>query len=176
MTSVLRLWTSTWLPPETDWVAMDEYWQWIWKYPRLTGGAIWDWISPGIKHRAGFCPIHLHLKITGKLWEGRFLRKGKIGRGLEFSGHDDWVEFYRDPSLDITGNQLSIGFWVKPFEIPQPNTFLMKGKYQYGIHMENPQALEFYIHSEGKRISAKCAGKRRFLRKLASHCRDLRWQ
>jgi beta-galactosidase len=31
----------------------------------------------------------------------------------------------------------------------------MKGKYQYGIQMENPQTLEFYIHSEGKRISAK---------------------
>ncbi len=28
---------------------MDEYWEYIWKYPRLTGGAIWDWISPGIE-------------------------------------------------------------------------------------------------------------------------------
>ena len=26
---------------------LDEYWDLIYKYPRLTGGAIWDWISPG---------------------------------------------------------------------------------------------------------------------------------
>ena len=80
--------------------------------------------------------------------------EGKNGRGLEFSGHDDWVEFYRDHSLDITGNQLSIGFWVKPSKIPQPNSFITKGKYGFGIIMENSETLEFYIHS-GKRISAK---------------------
>jgi beta-galactosidase len=77
-----------------------------------------------------------------------------MARGLEFSGHDDWVEFYRDHSLDITGNQLSIGFWVKPSKIPQPNSFITKGKHGFGIIMENPETLEFYIHS-GKRISAK---------------------
>jgi len=27
---------------------LDEYWAMIYRYPRLTGGAIWDWISPGI--------------------------------------------------------------------------------------------------------------------------------
>src|SRR5690606_16090166 len=34
------------------------------------------------------------------------------------------------------------------------NNFVTKGKYQYGIRMENPETLEFYIHSD-KRISAK---------------------
>jgi beta-galactosidase len=134
---------------------MDEYWQWIWKYPRLTGGAIWDWVSPGIKTPRWILPDSSSYKNDGQIMGRPVFTEGKNGRGLEFSGHDDWVEFYRDPSLDISGNQLSIGFWVKPFEIPQPNTFLMKGKYQYGIHMENPQTMEFYIHSEGKRISAK---------------------
>jgi beta-galactosidase len=134
---------------------MDEYWQWIWEYPRLTGGAIWDWISPGIKTSRWILPDSSSFRNDGQIMGRPVFTEGKNGRGLEFSGHDDWVEFYRDPSLDVTGNQLSIGFWVKPFEIPQPNTFLMKGKYQYGILMENPQTLEFYIHSAGKRISAK---------------------
>lgn len=134
---------------------MDEYWQWIWKYPRLTGGAIWDWISPGIKTPRWILPDSSSYKNDGQIMGRPVFTEGKNGRGLEFSGHDDWVEFYRDPSLDITGNQLSIGFWVKPFEIPQSNSFLMKGKYQYGIQMENPQTLEFYVHSGGKRISAK---------------------
>ncbi len=81
-------------------------------------------------------------------------QQGVYGWGLEFSGHDDWVEFYRDPSLDITGNQLSISFWVKPFEIPQPNVFLAKGSHQYGIQMSDPQTLEFYIQGD-ERISAR---------------------
>ncbi len=133
---------------------MDEYWELIWKYPRLIGGAIWDWISPGIQ-----TPRWILSDLSGKKNDGQIMGRptfveDKNGRGLEFSGHDDWVEFYRDPSLDITGNQISIGFWVKPFEIPQPNTFITKGKDQYGIIMENSKTLEFYIYS-GKRISAK---------------------
>jgi beta-galactosidase len=29
---------------------LDDYWELIRKYPRLSGGAIWDWVSPSIKH------------------------------------------------------------------------------------------------------------------------------
>ncbi len=133
---------------------LDEYWELIWKYPRLTGGAIWDWVSPGLKTPRWILPDLSPKKNDGQIMGRPVFTEGKNGRGLEFSGHDDWVEFYRDPSLDITGNQLSIGFWVKPFEIPQPNTFLMKGNYQYGIRMDTPESLEFYIQS-GERISIK---------------------
>ena len=133
---------------------MDEYWEYIWEYPRLTGGAIWDWMSPGIETPRWVLPDSSEAKNDGQIMGRPMFQEGVNGRGLEFSGHDDWVEFYRDPSLDITGNQLTVSFWVKPFEIPQANVFLSKGKYQYGIQMADPQTLEFYIHS-GKRISAK---------------------
>ena len=133
---------------------LDEYWELIWKHPRLTGGAIWDWISPGIKTPRWTVPDLSPSKNDGQIMGRPVFTDGKNGRGLEFSGHDDWVEFYRDPSLDISGNQLSIGFWVKPSKIPQPNTFLTKGKHQFGIIMENPETLEFYIYN-GKRVSAK---------------------
>ncbi|HPF52430.1 MAG TPA: glycoside hydrolase family 2 TIM barrel-domain containing protein [Draconibacterium sp.] len=133
---------------------MDEYWEYIWKYPRLTGGAIWDWMSPGIETPRWILPDMSETKNDGQIMGRPVFQQGVYGWGLEFSGHDDWVEFYRDPSLDITGNQLAISFWVKPSEIPQSNVFLSKGKYQYGIQMEDPQTLEFYIYS-GKRISAK---------------------
>lgn len=133
---------------------MDEYWELIWKHPRLTGGAIWDWISPGINTPRWIVTDLSPNKNDGQIMGRPVFTEGKNGRGLEFSGHDDWVEFYRDPSLDITGNQLSIGFWIKPSKIPQPNTFITKGQHQFGIIMENPETLEFYIHSD-KRISAK---------------------
>ncbi|HKJ79497.1 MAG TPA: glycoside hydrolase family 2 TIM barrel-domain containing protein, partial [Prolixibacteraceae bacterium] len=133
---------------------MDEYWELIWKHPRLTGGAIWDWISPGI-----YTPRWILPDVSGNDNHGQIMGRpiftgGKNGRALEITGHDNWVEFYRDPSLNITGNQLTLSFWVKPFEIPQPNEFIVKGKYQYGIRMENPETLEFFIQS-GERISVK---------------------
>lgn len=133
---------------------MDEYWELIWKYPRLTGGAIWDWISPGINTPRWILPDLSPKQNDGQIMGRPVFTEGKNGRGLEFSGHDDWVEFYRDPSLDITGKEISVGFWVKPFEIPQPNTFITKGSSQYGIRMDTPQSLEFYVYS-GRRISAK---------------------
>ena len=133
---------------------LDEYWELIWKYPRLSGGAIWDWISPGIKTPRWIVKDLSPAKNDGQIMGRPVFTDGKNGRGLQFSGHDDWVEFYRDSSLDITGNQLSIGFWVKPSKIPQPNSFITKGKHGFGVIMENPETLEFYVYGE-KRISAK---------------------
>ncbi len=133
---------------------MDEYWEYIWKHPRLTGGAIWDWMSPGIKTPRWILPDSSEYKNDGQIMGRPVFVEGEHGRALEFSGHDDWVEFYRDPSLDIHDNQLALGFWVKPFKIPQSNTFITKGKYGYGIQMADENTLEFYVFSD-KRISAK---------------------
>jgi len=133
---------------------MDEYWEFIWKYPRLTGGAIWDWISPGIETPRWILPDLSAAKNDGQIMGRPTFQQGVYGWGLEFSGHDDWVEFYRDPGLDITGNQIAISFWVEPFKILQPNVFLAKGDHQYGIQMSDPQTLEFYIQGD-ERVSAK---------------------
>lgn len=126
---------------------LNEYWDLIWQYPRLSGGAIWDWISPGITTPLWTIPDQSSKNNVGALFGSpKFINRAN-GRALEFSGHDDWVEFYRDPSLDITGNQITISFWVKPSEIPQPNTFITKGRHGYGIIMNTPETLEFYVQS-----------------------------
>ena len=125
---------------------MDEYWELIRRYPRLTGGAIWDYVSPGVTTPRWNLPDLSPLKNDGQIMGRPVFTEGRNGRGLEFSGHDDWVEFYRDPSLDITGNQLSISFWVNPEAIPQPNVFLSKGEHGYGIRMQDPDTLEFYVN------------------------------
>ncbi len=124
---------------------MDEYWDLIWRYPRLSGGAIWDWISPGIPTTLWTTPDASGHENHGAIMGRPQFTDGYEGRGLKFSGHDDWVEFYRDPSLDLDGSELSISFWVKPEEIPQPNTFLAKGKYGFGLIMDTPGSLEFYL-------------------------------
>lgn len=126
---------------------LDEYWEIIRNNERSMGGAIWDYVSPGISTPRWIVPDQSIMGNDGQVMGRPQFVDGKNGRGLQLSGHDDWVEFYRDPSLDITGKELSIGFWVKPFEIPQANVFLAKGKSQYGIQMSDPETLEFWVTS-----------------------------
>jgi beta-galactosidase len=133
---------------------LDEYWELIWKYPRLTGGAIWDWISPGVKtpliYTTDASPLGNDPAIMGR---PTFVT-GKSGKAIRFSGHDDWVEFYRHPDLDLDGEALTIEFWVNPEENIQPNTFLTKGTHQFGIIQPTPGEIEFYLQT-GKRNSLK---------------------
>ena len=130
---------------------LDEYWELIWRYPRLSGGAIWDWISPGINTTLWTTPDASGLENHGAIMGRPKFTDGHEGRGLSFTGHDDWVEFYRDPSLDLDGNEISISFWVNPSEIPQPNSFITKGKHGFGIIMDTPGSLEFYLTVQSPR-------------------------
>ncbi len=124
---------------------LDEYWELIWQYPRLLGGAIWDWISPGITTPLWITSDASSNHIDGAIMGRPVFVAGKVGRGISFTGHDDWIEFYRDPALDITGNEISISFWVNPKKIPQANTFISKGAHAYGMRMQSFDTLEFWI-------------------------------
>jgi beta-galactosidase len=70
---------------------------------------------------------------------------GKFGKALSLSGHDDWVEVYRDPALDISGNQLSLSFWVYPEPWNGDAYFLTKSDYQFGLIQSDDRHLEFYV-------------------------------
>ena len=131
---------------------LDEYWDLIYKYPRLTGGAIWDWISPGITEPIRLVqdesPNHINTSLKGRA----VFAEGKFGKAILLNGHDQWVETYRDPSLDITGNQLTLSFWVYPNVWNGCGTFLVKGDYQFGIVQSDEKSLEFYVTDQKKSI------------------------
>ena len=133
---------------------LDEYWELIWKYPRLTGGAIWDWISPGVTTPLFYTPDSSPLNNDPIIMGRPTFVEGKSGKAIRFSGHDDWVEFYRHPSLDLNGEALTIEFWVNPGENIQPNTFLTKGSHQFGVIQPAARELEFYLQTN-KRNSLK---------------------
>jgi beta-galactosidase len=80
------------------------------------------------------------------------LVEGESGQALYLSGHDDWLEIYRDPSLDIEGEQLTISFHVKPEVFNGNAAFLTKGDYQFGIIQKDGAHLEFYLNN-GQRVS-----------------------
>lgn len=129
---------------------LDEYWDVIYKYPRLTGGAIWDWVSPGLDNRWRTTPDASKNKISAALINKALLKEGKFGKALYVSGHDDWLEVYRDTALDISDDQLTLSFWVKPEKYNGDTYFITKGNYQYGISQASDTKIQFYVHTGNK--------------------------
>ncbi|WP_117881557.1 beta-galactosidase small subunit-related protein [Aureibaculum luteum] len=129
---------------------LDEYWDLIYKYPRLTGGAIWDWVSPGIDTQWRTTPDASSNNLMASLMNKALLKEGKFGKALYLSGHDDWLEVYRDTALDISDNKLTLSFWVKPEKYNGDTYFITKGNYQYGIVQSSDTKLQFYVHTGEK--------------------------
>ena len=129
---------------------LDEYWDVIYQYPRLTGGAIWDWVSPGIKRSWITTPDKSPNDIECALFNKAHLVEGKFGKSVYLSGQDDWVEVYRHPALDISKDNLTLSFWVKPEKYNGNAYFLTKGDYQYGIIQSDAETLTFYVHTSEK--------------------------
>ncbi len=131
---------------------LDEYWELIYRYPRLTGGAIWDWVSPGITQ-----PVISTVDDSPSGIQCVFMNRAKLvggesGKALYLSGNDDWLEVARDPSLDICGEGITISFNVKPEEFNGNAAFLTKGDYQFGVIQSDEKHLEFYLNT-GRRIT-----------------------
>jgi beta-galactosidase len=129
---------------------LDDYWELIYKYPRLTGGAIWDWISQGIRMPVVSTPDESPGGIKSVFINKAHLVPGEDGKALYLSGHDDWLEVYRDPTLDISGTELTLSFHVLPEAYNGYATYLTKGDYQFGIVQSDESHLDFYLNTRRK--------------------------
>ncbi len=129
---------------------LDEYWDLIWKYPRLTGGAVWDWVSPGILRDVLLTPDSSPRRNSGALMGGAGLVAGRSGNAVSLSGHDDWVEAYNDAALDLR-DSLTVQCRVFPRRWNGYGGFVMKGDRQYGLLQKDSKTLEFYVHSGERR-------------------------
>lgn len=133
---------------------LDEYWDVIYQYPRCMGGAIWDWVSPGLREHYISTPDASGNNISASLMGKTELVAGKSGQAVQLTGTDTWVELYRDPKLDISGKALTVSFWVKPRQWNGNGTFISKGFYQFGVEQINEKELEFYV-GDKERTSVK---------------------
>jgi beta-galactosidase len=129
---------------------LDEYWEIIYRYPRIIGGAIWDWISPGLREKVrrltDSSQHHLDVVLKGR---GQWV-PGKFGQAVELDGHDQWVDVYRAPDLDVAGSQLTLSLWVYPRTWNGDGTFLTKGSFQFGLRQSSPKEMEFYVTGADK--------------------------
>lgn len=136
---------------------LDDYWNEFYTHPRSMGGAIWDFVSTGLKEKVktlkDSSPDNIQVNVMGRAK----LVKGKSGNGIDLNGHDQWVEVYRDKALEISGNNLTLALWVYPRSLSSSaGTLITKGDWQFGIHQVRKDSLEFYL-TTGKRASVMIA-------------------
>lgn len=125
---------------------MDEYWDVIRRYPRLMGGAIWDYANPGltdhIRPLKDSSPYNTPAHLMGY---------SKVNKGvLCLSGHDEWVEVYRADNVELTSKALTISFDVKPGKLSgmhEGAPYITKGNTQFGVVQKGSDKLQFYIHT-----------------------------
>ncbi len=149
---------------------MDEMWRAVYQYDRTIGGAVWDFVSPGLLEReraltdASPLGIQAHLMGRAKLVLASTTgqTKGKIrNHVLDVNGHDQWVEVYRDPRLEQQGHGFKLCFDALPRELnASSGTFVTKGSWQWGVKQEGNDKLRFYLttdkapEGQGQRVHA----------------------
>lgn len=94
--------------------ALDDYWEAIYRHPRLIGGAIWDFVSPGLTERIrqvdDLSPFHTPAHLMGN---ARLVKEGK-NTVLDLNGHDQWVEVYRADNVELNSNELTLTCRIYP--------------------------------------------------------------
>ena len=127
---------------------LDEYWDVIYRYPRIMGGALWDFISPGLTQRIRQVKDASPHKVPAHLMGNAKRVETDRGMVLDLNGHDQWVEVYRDDAVEIDGDRLTLSLDVFPRAlVSQSGTFLTKGSNQFGLQQRGKDAVTFYVYT-----------------------------
>ena len=129
---------------------LDEFWDLIWGNRRLTGGAIWDWMSPGMLARWRTTPDRSPNHVEASLMAGATLVNGRFGQGVALSGFDEWIEVHRHPATDLVTDRLTAAVWVYPRPWTGHNPLLTKGSRQFGLVQKDAETLEFYVTTSAR--------------------------
>ena len=124
----------------------DDFWREIDEHPSLLGGAIWDFVSPGLtepvralRDKSPFgTPAHImgHAKLV----------KGPTGNAIDFNKVDQWVQVYRADNVEIAGDRLTLTLDVYPRQFNKSGGyFITKGSRQFGLRQRGADDIEFYL-------------------------------
>ena len=125
---------------------LDEFWNVIRRHPRVMGGAIWDFVNPGLTERIRPLKDSSPYNTPVHLMSNAHVKDGV----LHLSGHEEWVEVYRSKNVELAGNALTISFDVKPGELSgmcEGVPYVTKGNTQFGVVQKGSDKLQFYLHS-----------------------------
>lgn len=124
----------------------DDMWREIDAHPSLMGGAVWDFVSPGLLEPVRILedksPYSTRVSIMGKAK----LVKGRTGLALDLDRQDQWVQIYRGDNLEISGDKLTLTLDIFPRRHNRSGGYMItKGSNQFGLRQIGADRIEFYI-------------------------------
>lgn len=130
---------------------LDDYWRVIYSHARTMGGAIWDFVSPGLTEPIRRLEDKSPHKTPVHIMGNAKLVKGNDGKVIDLNGHDQWVEIYRAENVEITGDKLTLTMDVFPRKLVSScGSYITKGSNQFGLQQKGKYELDFYIYNGKK--------------------------
>ena len=135
----------------------DDFWREIDEHPSLLGGAIWDFVSPGLTEPVrALCdksPFGTPAHIMGRAK----LVSGPTGKALDLNKQDQWVQVYRADNVEIAGDKLTLTLDVFPRKFNKSGGyFITKGSRQFGLRQRGADGIEFYLdNGQVRSVSGK---------------------
>ncbi len=132
---------------------MDDYWREIYSHASLMGGAIWDFVSPGLSQPVRLLEDKSQFGTQAVIMGNAKLVSGRNGKGIDLNKQDQWVQVRRDDNVEIDGDQLTLTMDVYPRSFNKSGGYLLtKGSYQFGLKQNGASKLDFYVDTGNKSV------------------------
>ena len=133
--------------------AMDDFWEVVYAYPKLMGGAVWDFVSPGLTERVRTLKDQSPNAVPAHLMGQAKLVKGRTGKAVDLNKQDQWVQLYRADALEIAGEGLTLTLDILPRKYNVSGGYLLtKGENQFGLRQWRNERLDFYLDNGQKQV------------------------
>ena len=124
---------------------LDDFWREIDEHPSLLGGAIWDYVSPGIKEPVRRLVDKSPYGTRADIMGNAKLVQGATGKAIDLGPVDQWVQVYRADNVEISGDRLTLTLDILPGYFSRSGGYMItKGNRQFGLR-QNDDRIEFYI-------------------------------
>ena len=131
----------------------DDFWAVIYRHPKLIGGAIWDFVSPGLTEPVRTLKDKSPSAVPAHIMGRAKLVKGPTGKALDLNKEDQWVHVYRADALEIAGEGLTLTLDILPRKYNISGGYLItKGDNQFGLKQFRDESLEFYLDNGKKQV------------------------
>ncbi len=130
---------------------MDDYWNEIYAHPSLMGGAIWDFVSVGIKEPVRTLTDKSPYATQANIMGRAKLVPGRTGKAIDLNKQDQWVQVYRADNVEISGDRLTLVLDIYPRLYNRSGGYLItKGNNQFDLKQQGRDKLDFYIDNGSK--------------------------
>ena len=131
----------------------DDFWEVIYRHPKLIGGAIWDFVSPGLTEPVRTLKDKSPNAVPAHIMGRAKLVKGPTGKAIDLNKEDQWVHVYRADALEISGESLTLTLDILPRKYNISGGYLItKGDNQFGLKQSRDERLDFYLDNGRKQV------------------------